>query len=252
MRPEYAKFSTEDTAKMEEITGIPAKAMIQQAGLLPTPPHDAVVLDNACGGGLVASLLFDAVGKDAVRVVCSDLEEYMVKSAAERIKKNGWNAEVKVADAQALPFADNHFTHVLMNFAIQMIPDKELAFKESLRVLKQSGKLGFTVWTEPGWLESMKAGVPGYIPPPIFSGPLVSPESVKNILTSVGFTAVDVQPIVFQHTDDMGRFVEYMKRLFGEMLAGEKGEGWERYMKERYGEGDFTLTWKADIVTAQK
>jgi len=35
-----------------------------------------------------------------LHVVCGDLEKYMVKSAAERIEKHGWNAEAKVVDAQ--------------------------------------------------------------------------------------------------------------------------------------------------------
>jgi ubiquinone/menaquinone biosynthesis C-methylase UbiE len=76
--------------------------MLSQSGLLPTLPKNAVMLDNACGGDVLTSLLFDAIGKTSdIRVVCGDLEEYMVKSAAERIKVNGWNAEATVADAQA-------------------------------------------------------------------------------------------------------------------------------------------------------
>jgi ubiquinone/menaquinone biosynthesis C-methylase UbiE len=86
---------------MEEITRVPAKAMLVQSGLLPSPPKGAVVLDNACGGGVVTAQLFDAIGKESdVRVVCGDLEDYMVKSAAERIKVNGWNAEATIVDAQ--------------------------------------------------------------------------------------------------------------------------------------------------------
>lgn len=88
---------------MEEITGVPAKAMLVKSGLLPIPPKNAVVLDNACGGGVVASLLFNAIGNTSdVRVVCGDVEEYMVQSAAERIKVNGWNGEATLADAQVL------------------------------------------------------------------------------------------------------------------------------------------------------
>jgi ubiquinone/menaquinone biosynthesis C-methylase UbiE len=142
---------------MEEITGLPANAMLVQSGLLPTPPKGAVVLDNACGGGIVTSHLFGALGKTTdVRVVCGDFEEYMVNSSAERIKKNGWNGEAVVADAQvriclllnstwtylrivglgtvifqALPFPDNHFSHNLMNFGIQVIPDAALVVKGS-------------------------------------------------------------------------------------------------------------------------
>src|ERR1700761_8989095 len=55
--------STIDITKMEEITGVPARAMLVQAGLLPAPPAGALVLDNACGGGVVAAQLFGAIGR---------------------------------------------------------------------------------------------------------------------------------------------------------------------------------------------
>ncbi|KAJ7193848.1 hypothetical protein GGX14DRAFT_587882 [Mycena pura] len=61
MKPDFSKFFPEDTAKMEEITGTPAHAMLVQAGLLPAPPAGALVLDNACGGGVVAAQLFGAI-----------------------------------------------------------------------------------------------------------------------------------------------------------------------------------------------
>ncbi|KAJ7851973.1 S-adenosyl-L-methionine-dependent methyltransferase [Mycena leptocephala] len=245
---------------MEEVTGVPAKAMLSQSGLLPTLPKNAVMLDNACGGGVLTSLLFDAIGKTSdIRVVCGDLEEYMVKSAAERIKVNGWNAEATVADAQAgepmpaLPFPDNHFTHNLMSFGIQVIPDNALVVKESFRVLQPGGKLGMTSWTAPGWLESFKIAVPGFVVPPIFTtGPMASKEPIISLLAATGFVSIVVEPIAFEHTDNIGRYLNYMKRVVAQLLVGEKAEKYEAYMRERYGNGDFTLTWKALVITAEK
>ncbi|KAJ6622962.1 S-adenosyl-L-methionine-dependent methyltransferase [Mycena sp. CBHHK59/15] len=240
---------------MESITGIPAQAMLVNSGLLPTPPSDAIVLDNACGAGVVTSLFYKAVGNTAnsVKVVCGDLEEQMVKSVAERIKANGWNAEAKVVDAQAVPFPDNFFTHNLMNFGIQVIPDGARATTKSFRVLKSGGKLGLTSWTSPGWLDTFKAGIPGYtVPPLLTSGPWASKESITDLLVAEKFTDVDVQPVKFEHTDHIDKFLSYIKSVFSTMLTGETGENYEAYMRKTYGNGDFTLTWQAVVVSATK
>ncbi|KAF7324014.1 Methyltransf-25 domain-containing protein [Mycena kentingensis (nom. inval.)] len=256
MKPDYSKFTAEDTAKMEEITGIPARAMLAQTGLLPSPPAGALVLDNACGGGVVAQLLFNelAPGSD-LKLVCGDLEEYMVESTKGRIAKNGWNAEALVVDAQAISFPDNHFTHAVMNFGIQVIPDQALAVKETFRVLRPGGVLGITSWTAPGWLDSMVHGCPGFAAPPLLtSGPTSTKESTTALLAAAGFPpeSVVVTPVEFTHRDDVTRFLRYMGEIFKGVLGGEGGDAYAKYMREKYGDGEFELLWKAVVITATK
>ncbi|KAJ7688093.1 S-adenosyl-L-methionine-dependent methyltransferase [Mycena olivaceomarginata] len=234
MKPDYSKFSADDTTKMEETSGVLAKAMLVQSGLLPMPPK---------GGGSVTSHLFSALGKTTdVRVVCADLEESMMNSAAERIKKNRWNAEAILADAQALPFPDNHFSHNLMNMGIQVIPDPGLVMKESFRVLKSGGKLGMTMSTSPGWLDTFQkrqCAIEGFTLPPAFTGPFSSGNP------SPGFIKVE-------HTDNMGRYLKFVGEVAKDTLQGEVGEKYAAYMRKRYGDGDFTLTSEAFVITAEK
>ena len=52
-------------------------------------------------------------------------------------------------DAQNLPFPDATFDRVLANFALLHLSDPERACAEAYRVLKASGKFGFTVWAPP-------------------------------------------------------------------------------------------------------
>ncbi|KAJ7079386.1 S-adenosyl-L-methionine-dependent methyltransferase [Mycena belliarum] len=255
MKWDYSKSSSEDNARMEEFTSPPARAMLVQAGLIPSAPEGALVLDNACGTAIVASLLFEALGKTSdVRAVCGDLEEVMVKLAAERIAHNGWNAEARVADAQALPFPDNHFTHNMMNFGIQLMPDNPLVLKESFRVLKSGGKVGMTTWITPGWLPSMQAAIPSWTPPPLFtSGPMASTEAITGLLRAAGFVGIEVKPISFEHSESVARYFKHMKPLLEKLLGGEKpSETYEAYMRERHGDGDLTLTWEAFVITAEK
>ncbi|KAK7038329.1 Methyltransf-25 domain-containing protein [Favolaschia claudopus] len=239
---------------MEEISGFLAKSMLVQGGLLPTPPKNVKVLDNACGGGVVASVFFTSVEKPIdASMFCGDVNESMVASTAERIKKNGWNAEATIADAQALPFPDNHFTHTLINLGIQMIPDAALAIRESFRVLQPGGTFGMTTSSSPGWLESFEIAVDGWTTPPTFaSGPVATKESIENLLMAAGFTQVNVQTVKFQHTDSMTHFLAYIREMFKGILVGSVGEKYEKYMRERYGDGNFALNWEAFVTTAQK
>lgn len=88
---------------METATGPPAIAMLTQAGLLPAPPPNAVILDNACGAGGVGARFFERanIGEEG-KFLCGDLQENMVKSTEERIAKYGWKAEARVLDAHVI------------------------------------------------------------------------------------------------------------------------------------------------------
>ncbi|KAJ7073641.1 S-adenosyl-L-methionine-dependent methyltransferase [Mycena amicta] len=257
MKPDYSTFNADDKEKMGEITGVPAHAMLVQSGLLPKPPSGALVLDNACGGGIVADKLFEKIGSGGeLKLVCGDLEEAMVKSVKEKISERGWNAEALVVDAQATSFPQNHFTHAVMNFGIQVIPDNALAMKETFRILRPGGVLGMTSWIAPGWLDTMLHGCPGFSPPaPLTTGPAATKENVTALLVDAGFSteSIIVQVLAFEHVDEVEHFVRYMKHMFGNgPLAGENGKKWEAYVREQYGKGSFTLTWKALVVTAVK
>lgn len=62
-----------------------------------------VVLDNACGTGLVSEQLLDILDESAkggIKLICGDLSEGMVNCVKEKIEEKGWkNAEAKVVDA---------------------------------------------------------------------------------------------------------------------------------------------------------
>lgn len=62
-----------------------------------------VILDNACGTGLISEQLLDMLGesaKEGMKLVCGDISEKMVNYVKEKIEEKGWkNAEAKVVDA---------------------------------------------------------------------------------------------------------------------------------------------------------
>lgn len=88
----------------------PAISPFARELILQTFRHDVdkirqplVVLDNACGTGLVSEQLLDILDESAKRgmkLVCGDLSEGMVNYVKEKIEEKGWkNAEAKVVDA---------------------------------------------------------------------------------------------------------------------------------------------------------
>lgn len=99
------------------------------------------VLDVACGPGYVAESS-RAIGAEPVGL---DFSGEMIRIAKERVS----GIQFIKGDAQALPFEDNSFDVVVINFGILHLSDPERALSESVRVLRDKGRFGFTVWCPP-------------------------------------------------------------------------------------------------------
>jgi ubiquinone/menaquinone biosynthesis C-methylase UbiE len=77
----------------------------------------------------------------AVRLTGIDLSPAMLGIARDRAGKLGRAADLRVADAHALPFPDASFDTVVCTFSLCAIPDGRLAIAEMKRVLKPGGVL---------------------------------------------------------------------------------------------------------------
>lgn len=100
-----------------------------------------LVLDVACGPGYVSA----AAKNSAADPTGIDFSEKMVAIAKRMFSE----IPFKQGDAHSLPFADNSFDRVLMNFGLLHVSHPEKACIEACRVLKPGGKFGFTVWAGP-------------------------------------------------------------------------------------------------------
>ena len=92
-------------------------------------------LEIATGPGLLAK----KVAYAADTMIATDYSEGMISTA----KKGGYpdNLTFEVADATALPYADNSFDVVIIANALHVMPDPEKALSEIDRVLKPKGVL---------------------------------------------------------------------------------------------------------------
>src|SRR5690554_2415866 len=95
------------------------------------------VLDIAGGTGDLAAKFSRLVGENG-SVVLADINESMLRVGRDKLIDHGvqGNLEYVQADAQALPFPDDHFDCVSIAFGLRNVTDKDQALREMLRVLK--------------------------------------------------------------------------------------------------------------------
>jgi ubiquinone/menaquinone biosynthesis C-methylase UbiE len=99
------------------------------------------VLDVACGPGYLS----DYVRKLGANPTGVDFSDNMVAIAKEMFP----GISFLCGDAQNLPCENDSFDRVLINFGLLHVSRPEQACAEAARVLRSSGKFGFTVWARP-------------------------------------------------------------------------------------------------------
>jgi ubiquinone/menaquinone biosynthesis C-methylase UbiE len=97
------------------------------------------VLEIGCGSGAMAA---ETLRKHpGVRLTATDFDDSMVDAARTRLAEFGPRAEVRQADATALPFRDGSFDVVLSFIMLHHVIQWERAFAEMARVLRPDGRL---------------------------------------------------------------------------------------------------------------
>jgi ubiquinone/menaquinone biosynthesis C-methylase UbiE len=106
----------------------------------------ARVLDIGMGRGASLFSEIDKVGKDGY-VIGIDNSEVMVNETYKDIlNRNVCNAEVKNMNGQYLDFEQNSFDNVICGFGIGYLLLSENRLNGILRVLKNGGQAGFSIW----------------------------------------------------------------------------------------------------------
>lgn len=119
---------------------------IEQAAIRPGNK----VLDVASGTGDLAKVFAKQVGQQGL-VVMTDINEAMLQVGRDRLVDEGIvsNLECIQADAEKLPFSDNHFDCITIAFGLRNVTDKSAALSSMYRVLKPGGKLLILEFSHP-------------------------------------------------------------------------------------------------------
>jgi len=142
-----AAYATEFLGyKAEELALLPVDSTASFAGVgnpvAIGPIHSGeAALDIGCGAGMDLLLIGKRVGATG-SAVGVDMTDAMIERARACARAAGLSqVEVRKGDATALPLPDASVDIVSSNGVLNLIPEKQPAFAEIIRVLKPGGRL---------------------------------------------------------------------------------------------------------------
>ncbi len=108
------------------------------------------VLDLAGGTGDLAARFSRMVGPQG-EVVLADINESMLREGRSRLLDRGiaGNVDFVLANAESLPFPDNHFDCITIAFGLRNVTDKDAALASMYRILKPGGRLLVLEFSKP-------------------------------------------------------------------------------------------------------
>ena len=130
----------------EQTRDLPAEALAASAGCgnphaIGTLRPGETVVDFGSGGGIDCFIAARAVGAQG-RVVGIDMTEDMVELARSNADRLGLsNVEFHLAEIEDTPLEDGTADAVISNCVINLVPDKDLVFREAHRILSPGGRL---------------------------------------------------------------------------------------------------------------
>ena len=163
------------------------QAVLDAAGL----GAGQAVLDLASGPGVLGQAALQRVAPGPV-LICDIAERALAVGRAANPA-----LLAAAADAEALPFADASFDHVLCGLGLMFLPDIGKALGEMRRVLRAQGALTASVWGPAGavpLVECALACIQRLLPPPKIArpSPLRFGTGLPEQLVANGFAGVEI------------------------------------------------------------
>jgi len=137
---EFLGYDAEELAALPRETTAPFAGIANPHRIGPIRAGDTV-LDIGCGAGMDLLLAARRVGPSG-RAIGVDMTDAMVERASASARALGLaQVEVRKGDATSLPVESASIDVVISNGVINLVPEKERAFAEIVRVLKPGGRL---------------------------------------------------------------------------------------------------------------
>lgn len=101
------------------------------------------VLELACGTGILTNQLLKMLPMETC-IDATDINPEMLAIAKAKVSIN--RVKWQVVDAMSLPFENDTFDCIAVQFGVMFYPDRVKGYGESLRVLKAGGTFIFNTW----------------------------------------------------------------------------------------------------------
>ncbi|MBL7832174.1 MAG: arsenite methyltransferase [Saprospiraceae bacterium] len=150
-----------------------------------------VVVDLGSGAGNDCFVAREIAGESG-KIIGIDMTDAMIEKARENADKLGFNnVEFRHGDIEQIPMGANKADVVVSNCVLNLVPDKNKAFKEIYRILKPGGHFSISDVVIKGELpEKLKNDAEMYAG--CVSG-AIQMENYLQIITDTGFDQVSVQ-----------------------------------------------------------
>ena len=178
------------------------------------------VLDVAAGSGNAAI----PAARLGARVVACDLTPELLENGRHQATKLGASIEWRVADAEAMPFADAEFDHVISCVGVMFAPHHQLSANELVRVCRPGGTIGLISWTPEGYIGQMFSTMREYqAPPPAGAQPPPLWGNPDHVRALFGDSVVDVtarrETVTVDRFASPDAFRDYFKSHYGPTIA---------------------------------
>ncbi|KAJ5154735.1 uncharacterized protein N7500_010174 [Penicillium coprophilum] len=268
---------------VEMITRPFAEILVDQSKVVAeskaNPDQPLVIFDNACGTGVISSILndkLDDIAKKTWKLTTGDISSGMIEYTKIRAQQEGWpNTETKIVDAEKPELASAQFSHIFTAFAYMALHDSVGALSETARMLQPGGTIAFSTWIEPGWMPFARKAIqsmPGNLCFPettkilaaMTDGKWDSKSWIESQLEELGFQDIEVRSTTVKMTLTSPVFADMslmmlpmiMNSFWTEKQREENKQkvrpALEKYVEDNYGSGHIDTEWVAILSTARK
>lgn len=236
-----------------------ARALCAAAGVHP----GGRALDVGCGPGALTTELVALLGADHVTAV--DPSAPYAETCARRLP----GTHVEVAAAEALPFGDASFGHVLAQLVVNFMTDPSAGVREMCRVTVPGGTVAAAVWDYGGEMTLLRRfwDAASALDPSSAdldegrSMPYCTPDELGGLWSTAGLADVDVSAVVvaadYDGFEDLWHPLELgvaPSGAYAASLPADRRAVLAEEFRRRLGVGDdpFQLTARAWVVTGRR